>query len=79
MGSQTNETKVISDETFNNAHKDALKLLEDLPDSATKVYGAIDLAYLQRHSQVSSPLLTVKLRWFHRIRSIKFAAKLNIN
>ncbi|MHC5932909.1 CHAT domain-containing protein [Nostoc sp.] len=55
LGSQTNETKIISDETFNNAHKDALKLLEDLPDSATKVYGAIDLAYLQRHSQVSSP------------------------
>ncbi|MHC5675640.1 CHAT domain-containing protein [Nostoc sp.] len=55
LGSQTNETKVISDETFNNAHKDALKLLEDLPDSATKVYGAIDLAYLQRHSQGTSP------------------------
>lgn len=55
LGSQTNETKVIGDETFNNAHKDALKVLEDLPDSATKVYGAIDLAYLQRHSQGTSP------------------------
>lgn len=55
LGSQTNETKVISDETFNNAHEDALKVLKDLPDSATKVYGAIDLAYLQRHSQGTSP------------------------
>ncbi|MBN3897744.1 MAG: CHAT domain-containing protein [Nostoc sp. NOS(2021)] len=55
LGSQTNETKVIGDETFNNAHEDALKLLEDLPDSATKVYAAIDLAYLQRHSQGISP------------------------
>lgn len=55
LGSQTNETKVIDDETFNNAHKDALKILEDLPDSETKVYGAIDLAYLQRHSQRTSP------------------------
>ncbi|MCC5668065.1 CHAT domain-containing protein [Nostoc sp. CHAB 5784] len=55
LGSQTNETKVISDETFNNAHEDALKILKDLPDSATKVYGAIDLAYLQRHSQRTSP------------------------
>ncbi|MBD2512583.1 CHAT domain-containing protein [Nostoc muscorum FACHB-395] len=53
--SQTNETKVIDDETFNNAHDDALKLLKDLPDSATKVYGTIDLAYLQRHSQGTSP------------------------
>ncbi|MHC5771988.1 MAG: CHAT domain-containing protein, partial [Nostoc sp.] len=55
LGSQTNETKVIDDETFNNAHQDALKLLKDLPDSATKVYGTIDLAYLQRHSQGTSP------------------------
>jgi CHAT domain-containing protein/lipopolysaccharide biosynthesis regulator YciM len=55
LGSQTTETKVISDETFNNAHEDALKVLKDLPDSATKVYGAIDLAYLQRHSQGTSP------------------------
>ncbi|MEH1938791.1 MAG: CHAT domain-containing protein [Nostoc sp.] len=52
LGSQT---KVISDETFNNAHEDALKILKDLSDSATKVYGAIDLAYLQRHSQGTSP------------------------
>jgi CHAT domain-containing protein len=55
LGSQTNQTKVIDDETFNNAHEDALKVLVDLPDSATKVYGAIDLAYLQRHSQRTSP------------------------
>ncbi len=55
LGSQTSETKFISDETFNNAHEDALKVLKDLPDSATKVYGAIDLAYLQRHSQGTSP------------------------
>ncbi len=55
LGSQTTDTKVISDETFNNAHEDALKVLKDLPDSATKVYGAIDLAYLQRHSQGTSP------------------------
>ncbi|WP_225892774.1 CHAT domain-containing protein [Nostoc sphaeroides] len=54
LGSQTNEIKVIDDEIFHNAHEDALKILKDLPDSATKVYGAIDLAYLQRHSQGTS-------------------------
>ncbi len=44
-----------TDKTFNNAVEDALKLLENLPDSDTKVYGAIDLAYLQANSQGNSP------------------------
>ncbi|MGB3652443.1 MAG: CHAT domain-containing protein, partial [Rivularia sp. (in: cyanobacteria)] len=44
-----------TDKTFNNAVENALKLLENLPDSETKVYGAIDLAYLQRHAQGNSP------------------------
>ena len=50
-----NEPKVVDDATFNNTVKDALALLENLPDSDTKVYGAIDLAYLQRNSQRNSP------------------------
>ena len=48
--------KVVDDATFNNSLADALKALEDLPDSTTKVYGAIDLAYLQRN-QKKSPLI----------------------
>jgi tetratricopeptide (TPR) repeat protein len=55
LGSQTNKSKVIKDEEFNKALKDALKVLEGLPDSATKVYGAIDLAYLQRDAKGTSP------------------------
>ncbi|MEH2204944.1 MAG: CHAT domain-containing protein [Nostoc sp.] len=55
LASQTNKSKFINDEEFNKALKDALKVLENLPDSATKVYGAIDLAYLQRDTQGTSP------------------------
>lgn len=55
LASQTNKNKFINDEEFNKALKDALKVLEGLPDSATKVYGAIDLAYLQRDTQGTSP------------------------
>lgn len=57
LGSHTgeNQTKFVDDATFNDAVKQALKLIENLPDSETKVYGAIDLAYLQRDSQVNSP------------------------
>jgi len=36
----------------------AVKLLQDLPDSVTKIYGAIDLAYLQNNSQGTSPFTT---------------------
>ncbi|MGF1675740.1 MAG: hypothetical protein ACFCUV_18935 [Rivularia sp. (in: cyanobacteria)] len=50
-----NQTQVLDDTTFNNAVKNALKLLENLPDSETKIYGAIDLAYLQSNSQTNSP------------------------
>ncbi|MEH2331088.1 MAG: CHAT domain-containing protein [Nostoc sp.] len=53
--SQTNKSKFINNEEFNKALKDALKVLEGLPDSATKVYGAIDLGYLQRDAQGTSP------------------------
>ncbi|MEO0838790.1 MAG: CHAT domain-containing protein, partial [Cyanobacteria bacterium J06643_5] len=57
LGSQTgeNNTKFIDDATFNNTVRDALALLGNLPDSDTKVYGTIDLAYLQRNSQNNSP------------------------
>jgi CHAT domain-containing protein len=55
LGSQTNKSKIIKDEEFNKALKDALKVLEGLPDSGTKVYGAIDLAYLQRDAKGTSP------------------------
>ncbi|MEA5596755.1 CHAT domain-containing protein [Rivularia sp. UHCC 0363] len=55
LASQTTETKIVDDATFNNSLADALKTLEDLPDSTTKVYGAIDLAYLQRNQ--ASPLI----------------------
>lgn len=54
LASHTDKTKV-DDARFNNAVENALKLLENLPDSDTKVYGAIDLAYLQRYSQANSP------------------------
>ncbi|MBN3939490.1 CHAT domain-containing protein [Nostoc sp. NMS9] len=57
LASQTNKSKFINDEEFNKALKDALKVLEGLPDSATKVYGAIDLAYLQRDAQGTSPFI----------------------
>ncbi|MEH2124538.1 hypothetical protein [Nostoc sp.] len=53
--SQTNKSKFINDEEFNKALKDALKVLEALSDSATKVYRAIDLAYLQRDAKGTSP------------------------
>ncbi|BAY81247.1 TPR repeat protein [Calothrix parasitica NIES-267] len=46
LGSYTDKSKVV---------QDALALLENLPDSDTKVYGGIDLAYLQRNSQGNSP------------------------
>ena len=55
LGSQINQSKFINDQEFNTTIKDALKVLEELPDSATKVYGAIDLAYLQHDAKGSSP------------------------
>ncbi len=56
LASQTSETTVVDDATFNNSLADALNALENLPDSTTKVYGAIELAYLQRN-QKTSPLI----------------------
>lgn len=55
LASHTDKTKIIDDAAFNNVVGNALKLLENLPDSETKVYGAIDLAYLQRNSPFNSP------------------------
>ncbi|MEH1920747.1 CHAT domain-containing protein [Nostoc sp.] len=55
LGSQTNKSKIINNEEFDKTLKDALKVLETLPDSATKVYGEIDLAYLQRDAKGTSP------------------------
>ncbi|MEJ6483357.1 CHAT domain-containing protein [Nostoc punctiforme UO1] len=55
LGSQTNKNKVINDREFNQSVNDALKVLELLPNSATKVYGAIDLAYLQSDAKGTSP------------------------
>lgn len=54
LASQTNKYKIIDDQEFNKNLKYALVVLENLPDSATKVYGAIDLAYLQRDAQGTS-------------------------
>jgi tetratricopeptide (TPR) repeat protein len=55
LASQTNKYEIIDDQEFNKNLKYALVVLENLPDSATKVYGAIDLAYLQRDTQGTSP------------------------
>ncbi|MEH1793422.1 CHAT domain-containing protein [Nostoc sp.] len=55
LASQTNRSKVMNDREFNKTVDDALKVLEILPDSATKVYGAIDLAYLQSDAKGTSP------------------------
>ena len=54
LSSETKKTKVLDDATFSSTYKDALKVLQSLPDSATKVYGAIDLAYLQRNDRRDS-------------------------
>jgi CHAT domain-containing protein len=55
LASQTNKYEIIDDQEFNKNLKYALVVLENLPDSATKVYGAIDLAYLQRDAKGTSP------------------------
>ncbi len=54
LASQTNKNQLIHDEEFNKTLQDALKIIEGLPNSATKVYGEIDLAYLQRNGKRSS-------------------------
>jgi len=56
LNSQTNQ--MGQGDATSNIYKDALKVLEGLPDSATKVYGAIDLAYLQ-HNQQKISLFTI--------------------
>jgi CHAT domain-containing protein len=55
LASETNKSKFIPDEEFNTTLEDALKVVESLPNSATKVYGEIDLAYLQRNGKRTSP------------------------
>lgn len=55
LGSETNKSKVINHQEFNKTLKNALKILDVLPDSATKVYGAIDIAYLELDAKGSSP------------------------
>ncbi|WP_373525978.1 CHAT domain-containing protein [Nostoc sp.] len=55
LDSQKNQSKFINDQEFNKTLQDALKILKTLPDSATKVYGEINLAYLQRDTQGTSP------------------------
>jgi CHAT domain-containing protein/tetratricopeptide (TPR) repeat protein len=55
LASQTNQSKFINHEEFNKTLEDALKVIESLPNSATKVYGEIDLAYLQRDEKRTSP------------------------
>ncbi|MEH1851039.1 MAG: CHAT domain-containing protein [Nostoc sp.] len=62
LGSQTNKSKIINNEEFDKTLKDALKVLETLPDSATKVYGKIDLAYLQRDAKGTSPFTNCPTR-----------------
>lgn len=53
LASQTSG-QFIHEEEFSKTLADALNVLQDLPDSATKVYGEIDLAYLQRHAKTTS-------------------------
>ncbi|MDY6899423.1 MAG: CHAT domain-containing protein [Cyanobacteriota bacterium] len=55
LASHAEKSKAVDDKTFNNSVQDALALLKNLPDSDTKVYGGIDLAYLQRNTQRNSP------------------------
>lgn len=55
LDSQTNKNKVINNPEFHKTVDDALKVLEILPDSATKVYGAINLAYLQSDAKGTLP------------------------
>lgn len=60
LSSQTSKKIFFNEATnntnnTNNIYNNALKLLEGLPDSATKVYGAIDLAYLQHTDKRISP------------------------
>ncbi|BAY91290.1 CHAT domain-containing protein [Tolypothrix sp. LEGE 11397] len=55
LASETNHSKFINDGEFNKTFEDALNVLESLPNSATKVYGEIDLAYLQRNTKGTSP------------------------
>jgi CHAT domain-containing protein len=54
LGSQTNQSKVVQDEEFNKTVKEALQVLDVLPDSSIRVYGGIELAYLQRDSKGTS-------------------------
>ncbi len=79
LASHTDKTKIIDDAAFNNAVGNALKLLENLPDSETKVYGAIDLAYLQRNSPFNSPFTNCPNSISFTRKSIKFAAKICFN
>ncbi len=63
LPSQINNHTFIDDDEFNKNRKNALEVLENLPDSATKVYGAIDLASLQRDAEGTSPFTYCPNRW----------------
>ena len=63
LATQTNNI-AIDDARFDSTVKNALKVLEKLPDSKTKVYGAINLAYLQRNSQGNSPFISCPTQLF---------------
>ncbi|WP_026100512.1 CHAT domain-containing protein [Fortiea contorta] len=55
LGSQTKQIKIINDAEFNQAIQESLQIIETLPDSSAKIYGAIELAYLQPEPQGTSP------------------------
>ena len=63
LATQTNNI-AIDNARFDSTVKNALKVFEKLPDSKTKVYGAINLAYLQRNSQGNSPFVSCPTQLF---------------
>ncbi len=64
LDSQTNLMKAMDDVIFKDTVDNARKIIDKLPDSTTKVYGMIDLAYLQRHSQGTSPFINCPTKLF---------------
>lgn len=54
LSSQTNRSKILENDEFNKTVQEALTVFAVVPDSSTKVYGAIELAYLQPNSKGTS-------------------------
>ncbi|BAY60264.1 TPR repeat protein [Calothrix brevissima NIES-22] len=63
LGSQSNQNKVLQDDEFNQNVTAALQVLATVPNSSSKVYGGIELAYLQRDSQGTALFTTCPQRF----------------